>query len=80
MVNNIAVNVLGGGAEMQGTATITRSDIPRHLPHFPRLIWVPPPSSLIMFVGNVSAHEANMTEPSQKDSVRQNATEGLPAV
>lgn len=32
------------------------------------------------FVGNVSSHEANMTEPSQKESVTQNTTEELSAV
>lgn len=67
MVSNIAVNVLGGGAEMQGmTHKVTT---------FPPLF--PFSASyekniVFFFAGNVSSHDVNATEPSPQEPAAQN--------
>lgn len=70
---------------MQGTVNITRSNMRTYTIYCisyhssMQMIKVLHPS-LHIFVGNVSSHEANMTEPSQKESVTQNTTEDLSPV
>lgn len=77
MVSNIAVNVLGGGAEMQGRTDNVCSDIHRSPTTFPvdnlGVFFNPPPIS----VGNVSSHEENMTEPSTNEFATQNTPEDI---
>lgn len=81
MVNNIAVNVLGGGPDTQGTThiiswTFLLAGSSQSFKKRPLEV-----KSYLHFVGNASSHELNMTEPSaQLETSTQTTASDLTAV